>query len=177
MSKRLYFNPKCLQSKIKKKESCPAPAPAAVYVTLKLPLPPPPSPWILKWVGLESSGRILITLNSNTKIIAKKKKNHICIYFGIKQIGLILKVTKITTEHLKLPKMGINGKISLLGLPEGQKKTLAKGQISPQELEVGPLSVLYLLVFLLNFFVHIALLQKVLLGASRHCRERSLKVR
>ena len=47
---------------------------------------------------------------------------------------LLLKVTTVTTESIFL-------------LPKGQKKTLAKGQSPPQELEVGPLSGSYLLVF------------------------------
>ena len=49
------------------------------------------------------------------------------------------KLTKVTTEHQKLPKMGQNSIISTF-LPEGPKKASAKGWSPLQELEGGPRS-------------------------------------
>ena len=57
--------------------------------------------------------------------------------FHSQLLRLLLKVTKVTTGHHKLPKMGQNSII---------KKVSAEGQSPPQELEVGPHSRPYLLV-------------------------------
>ena len=58
------------------------------------------------------------------------------VFFGFlsKLLRLLLKVTKVTTGHKKLPKMGQNSIIS------------SEGRSPPQELEVGPRSGPYLLV-------------------------------
>ena len=62
-------------------------------------------------------------------------------------IRALLKVTKVTTEHQKWTKMDQNS-IKVLFLAKEQKKTLAKGQSLPQELEVSLRSGPYLLVWL-----------------------------
>ena len=58
---------------------------------------------------------------------------------------LLLKVTKVTTGHQKLPKMGQNSIISSF-FARRTKKASAEGRSPPQELEVSPRSGLYLLV-------------------------------
>ena len=58
---------------------------------------------------------------------------------------LLLKVTEVTTEHQKWPKIGQNSIIRFF-LPERQKQPSAEGRSPPQELEVGPRSEPYLLV-------------------------------
>ena len=58
---------------------------------------------------------------------------------------LLLKVTKVTTGHQKLPKMGQNSIISPF-FARRAKKASAEGRSPPQELEVSPRSGLYLLV-------------------------------
>ena len=63
-------------------------------------------------------------------------------------LRLLLKVTKVTTQHQKWPKMGQNSKIGSLFARRG-KKASAEGQSPPQELEVGPRSGPYLLVTLI----------------------------
>ena len=57
---------------------------------------------------------------------------------------LLLKVTKVTTGHQKLPKMGQNSIISSF-FARRAKKASAEGRSPPQELEVGPRSGPYLL--------------------------------
>ena len=79
-----------------------------------------------------------------------------CVFFGIffcilgdffvffsKLLKLLLKVTKVTTEHHKLPKMGQNSIISYFF---AQRATKSLGRSPAQELEVGPRSGPYLLV-------------------------------
>ena len=56
-----------------------------------------------------------------------------------------MKVTKVTTGHRQLPKMGQNSIISSL-FARTAKKASAKGQSPLQEPEVGPHSGPYLLV-------------------------------
>ena len=58
---------------------------------------------------------------------------------------LLLKVTKVTTGHQKLPKMGQNSIISSF-FARRAKNASAEGRSPPQELEVSPRSGLYLLV-------------------------------
>ena len=58
---------------------------------------------------------------------------------------LLLKVTKVTTGHQELPKMGQNSIISSF-FARRAKKASAEGRSSSQELEVGPRSGPYLLV-------------------------------
>ena len=65
--------------------------------------------------------------------------------FLSKLLILLLKVTKVTTGHQKLPKIGQNSIITLF-LPEGPKKASAEGRSPPQELEEGQRSGPYLLV-------------------------------
>ena len=62
-----------------------------------------------------------------------------------KLIRLLLKITEVTTEHQKLPKISTNSKKTFF-LHEWQKKVSAKGQSPAQELEVSLHSRLYLLV-------------------------------
>ena len=66
--------------------------------------------------------------------------------FLSKLLMLLLKVTKVTTGHQKLPKMGQNSIISFFFAPR-EKTALAEGRSPPQELEVGPRSGPYLLVY------------------------------
>ena len=63
--------------------------------------------------------------------------------FLSKFLRLLLKVTKVTTGHQKLPKMGQNS-IKSSFFARRAKKSL--GRSPPQELEVGPRSGPYLLV-------------------------------
>ena len=67
-------------------------------------------------------------------------------FFGFfkKLLRLLLKVTEVTTEHQKWPKISTNIVKSPFFCPKG-KKAPAEGQSPPQELEVSPL---YLLVIL-----------------------------
>ena len=65
--------------------------------------------------------------------------------FLSKLLRLLLKVTKVTTGHQKLPKMGQNS-IKRSFFDRRAKKSSAKGRSPPQELEVDPRSGLYLLV-------------------------------
>ena len=65
--------------------------------------------------------------------------------FLSKLLILLLKVTKVTTGHQKLPKMGQNSIISSFFVRRAKTASL-KGQSPPQELEVGPCSGPYLLV-------------------------------
>ena len=65
--------------------------------------------------------------------------------FFSKLLMLLLKVTKVTTGHQKLPKMGQNS-IIISFFARRAKKASAEGQSPPQELEVSPRSGLYLLV-------------------------------
>ena len=58
---------------------------------------------------------------------------------------LLLKVTKVTTGHQKLPKVVQNSIISSF-FARRAKKASAEGRSPPQELEVGPRSGPYLLV-------------------------------
>ena len=62
---------------------------------------------------------------------------------------LLLKVTKVTTGHQKLPKMGQNSIISCF-FARRAKKASAEGRIPPQELEVGQHSGPYLLVIIIT---------------------------
>ena len=64
-------------------------------------------------------------------------------------LGLLLKVTKVTTGHQKCPKIGQNSIISSF-FPEGQKKPSAEGRSPAQKLKVDPRSGPYLLVFLIS---------------------------
>ena len=57
--------------------------------------------------------------------------------FISKLLMLLLKVTKVTTGHQKMPKMGQNSIINSF-FARRAKKPFAKGQSPPQELEVGP---------------------------------------
>ena len=66
--------------------------------------------------------------------------------FLSKFLRLLLKVTKVTTGHQKLPKMGRNSIISSF-FAQRAKRASAEGWSPPQELEVGPRSGPYLLVF------------------------------
>ena len=50
---------------------------------------------------------------------------------------LLLKVTEVTTEHQKWPKVSQN-RMKGSFLPEGQNKPSAGGRSPPQELEVKP---------------------------------------
>ena len=63
----------------------------------------------------------------------------------IQIISLLLKVTKVATEHKKLPKMGQNSIIDSF-FAQRAKKSLDEGRSPPQEQEVGPHSGPYLLV-------------------------------
>ena len=67
--------------------------------------------------------------------------------FFSKLLRLLLKVTKVTTGHKKLPKMGQNSIISSFF---ARKKALGEGRSPPQELEVGPRSGPYLLVVIIK---------------------------
>ena len=64
---------------------------------------------------------------------------------------LLLKVTEVTTEHQKWPNIRQNS-IRSPFLPKGQKKASVKGQSPPQELDVGPRSGPYPLVFYKNTY-------------------------
>ena len=64
--------------------------------------------------------------------------------FLSKLLRLLLKVTKVTTGHLKLPKIGKNSIISSF-FARRARNALAEGQSPQQELEVGPRSEPYLL--------------------------------
>ena len=57
----------------------------------------------------------------------------------------------VTTGHQKLPKMGQNS-INSSFFGRRAKKASAEGRSSPQELEVGPRSGPYLLVYLITEF-------------------------
>ena len=61
-------------------------------------------------------------------------------------IRLLLNVTMVTTGHQKLPKMGQNS-IKSFFFALRAKKALAEGRSPPQDLEVGPRSGPYLLVY------------------------------
>ena len=79
------------------------------------------------------------------------------IFFGFlgflsKLLKLLLKITKVTTGHQKLPKMGQNRIITSF-FAQRAKKASAEGQSPPQELEVGPRSWPYLLVWLIAGFI------------------------
>ena len=67
--------------------------------------------------------------------------------FLLKLLRLLLKVTKVTTGHQQLPKIGQNSIISSF-LARRAKLGSAEGRSSPQELKVGPRSGPYLLVTL-----------------------------
>ena len=62
---------------------------------------------------------------------------------------LLLKVTKVTTGHQKLPKMGQNSIISYFFA----RKASAEGRSPPQQLEVSRRSGLYLLVYSNNLYL------------------------
>ena len=70
------------------------------------------------------------------------------IFFWLLLLMLLLKITKVTTGHKKLPKMGQNSIISSF-FARRAKKASAEGRSPPQELEVSPRSGLYLLVQLI----------------------------
>ena len=63
-------------------------------------------------------------------------------------LRLLLKVTEVTTEHQKWPKVSQNS-IKSSFFAQRAKKALAEGRRPPQELEVGLRSGPYLLVFLI----------------------------
>ena len=65
--------------------------------------------------------------------------------FLSKLLMLLLKVTKVTIGHQKLPKVGQNSIITCF-FARRAKKASAEGRSPPQELEVGPRSRPYLLV-------------------------------
>ena len=65
--------------------------------------------------------------------------------FLSKLLRLLLKVTKVTTGHQKMPKIGQNSIISSF-FAQRANKASAEGRSPPQEREVGPRSGLYLLV-------------------------------
>ena len=66
--------------------------------------------------------------------------------FLSKLLMLLLKVTKVTTGYQKFSKIGQNIIISYF-LAEGQKKASVEGRSPPQDLEEGPHSGPYFLVF------------------------------
>ena len=77
-------------------------------------------------------------------------------FFWLLLLKLLLKVTKVTTGHQKLPKMGQNSILRSF-LARRAKKASAEGRSPPQELEVSPRSGLYLLVYFQNslgFILH-----------------------
>ena len=102
-----------------------------------------PPPLILKRGGLESSDERLISSNGQPKLIAfvwqKLRRRRYLFFFFFLYLFLIildiflmlslvflflrylLKVTKVTTEHQKMPKMGKNCIISPLFCPKGKK--------------------------------------------------------
>ena len=67
--------------------------------------------------------------------------------FLSKLLRLLLKVTKVTTGYQKLPKMGKKNNIISSFFARRTDKASAEGRCPPQELEVGPRSGPYLLVF------------------------------
>ena len=68
-----------------------------------------------------------------------------CFKIIFKVAKLLLKITKVTTEHQKWPKIRISSvKSFFFSLKD--KKTSAEGRSPPQELEVSPQSRLYFLV-------------------------------
>ena len=67
-------------------------------------------------------------------------------WFLSKVIWLLLNVTMVTTGHQKSPKMGQNSLRSSF-FARRAKKASAEGQSPPQELEVGPRSGPYVLVY------------------------------
>ena len=68
--------------------------------------------------------------------------------FFSKLLRLLLKVTEVTTEHQKWPKISENS-IKSPTFAQRAKKAPALGRSPPQELEVSPRSGLYLLVMTL----------------------------
>ena len=64
--------------------------------------------------------------------------------FSSKLLRFLLNVTKVTSGHQKLPKIGRNSIINCLFCPKGKKSL---GGSPPQELEVGPRSGPYLIVW------------------------------
>ena len=72
-------------------------------------------------------------------------------FFGnpCKVTKVTTKVTKATTGHQKMPKMGQNSIISSF-FARRAKKASAEGRSPPQELEVSPRSKLYLLVIVVS---------------------------
>ena len=66
--------------------------------------------------------------------------------FLSKLLRLLIKVTKVTTGHQKLPKMGQNRIISCFFFARRANNALVEGQSPPQELDVGLRSGPYLLV-------------------------------
>ena len=77
-------------------------------------------------------------------------KNYFFVFLGFlsKLLMLLLKVTKVTTGHQKLPKMGQNS-IRSSFFAQRAKKASAEGQSPSQELEEGTRSGSYLLVHLI----------------------------
>ena len=67
--------------------------------------------------------------------------------FLSKLLMLLLKDTKVSTRHQKLPKMGQNSILSSFCCPKGKKSL---GRSPPQELDVGPRSGPYLLVLTMH---------------------------
>ena len=65
--------------------------------------------------------------------------------FCLKLLRLLLKVTKVTTGHHKFPKMGQHRIISSF-FARRSKQTSAIGRSPQQELEVGPLLILILVI-------------------------------
>ena len=76
---------------------------------------------------------------------------------------LLLKVTKVTTGHQNLPKMGQNSIVTSF-FARRAKKTSAEGRSPLQELEVGPHSGTYLLVEFYNSVITCPVLQCLLEG-------------
>ena len=67
--------------------------------------------------------------------------------FFLKLLMLLLKITEVTTGHQKLPKVGQNS-IRRSFFARRAKKASSGGRSPPQELEVGPRSGPYILVYI-----------------------------
>ena len=91
-------------------------------------------------------------------------------WFLSKLLRLLLNVTKVTTEHQKLPKLGQNSMKSSF-FARRAKKASAEGPSPPQELEVGPRSGPYLLVFVIAAVQHCAVQCILVHYISVHCSE------
>ena len=85
------------------------------------------------------------------KNLPKSVYHIFCVFFSLpKLFSLLIKVSKVTNEYQKGPKMVKNHHNGPFFFPKG-KNTSALGQSSLQELEVGPHSEPYLLVLIQYF--------------------------